>query len=135
MRTSLSALLVLVCFGSLARAADAPSKSPGDDTHDQRMKWWREARFGMFIHWGVYSVPAGVYKGEQSKHIGEWLKHAPRANTVRTDTILNPCRHLPLQKRSIRRPDQKDLEHDKNFDEQYEDFNYCHCSLLLTLNN
>jgi alpha-L-fucosidase len=42
-------------------------------THDKRMKWWREARFGMFIHWGVYSVPAGVYKGDQSKHIGEWL--------------------------------------------------------------
>ena len=42
-------------------------------THDARMKWWREARFGMFIHWGVYSVPAGTYKGEQSKHIGEWI--------------------------------------------------------------
>lgn len=27
----------------------------------------------MFIHWGVYSVPAGVWKGDQSKHIGEWL--------------------------------------------------------------
>ena len=40
-------------------------------THDARMKWWREARFGMFIHWGVYSVPAGVYQGDQSKHIGE----------------------------------------------------------------
>src|ERR1022692_3607430 len=32
-------------------------------THDQRMKWWRAARFGMFIHWGVYSVPAGVWNG------------------------------------------------------------------------
>src|SRR5438445_13031757 len=42
-------------------------------SHEERMQWWREARFGMFIHWGVYSVPAGVYKGEQSKHIGEWL--------------------------------------------------------------
>jgi alpha-L-fucosidase len=42
-------------------------------THDKRMQWWREARFGMFIHWGVYSVPAGIWKGEQSKHIGEWL--------------------------------------------------------------
>jgi alpha-L-fucosidase len=37
------------------------------------MKWFRDTRFGMFIHWGVYSVPAGVYKGDQSKHIGEWL--------------------------------------------------------------
>ena len=27
---------------------------------DARMKWWREARFGMFIHWGLYSVPAGT---------------------------------------------------------------------------
>jgi alpha-L-fucosidase len=28
---------------------------------DNRMSWWREARFGMFIHWGVYAVPAGVH--------------------------------------------------------------------------
>ena len=67
-------------------AADAPSAStaPVEDpgviwqreygpSHDQRMQWWREARFGMFIHWGVYSVPAGTYHGEQSKHIGEWI--------------------------------------------------------------
>jgi alpha-L-fucosidase len=40
---------------------------------DARMKWWREARFGMFIHWGVYSVPAGTYKGKQIAGIGEWI--------------------------------------------------------------
>ena len=40
---------------------------------DARMKWWRESRFGMFIHWGVYSVPAGTYKGQQIKGIGEWI--------------------------------------------------------------
>ena len=37
------------------------------------MKWWREARFGMFIHWGVYSVPAGTYNGKQIGGIGEWI--------------------------------------------------------------
>ena len=42
-------------------------------THNERMEWWRAARFGMFIHWGVYSVPAGVYHGQESKHIGEWM--------------------------------------------------------------
>jgi alpha-L-fucosidase len=31
-------------------------ETPGE--HDARMKWFREARFGIFIHWGVYSVPA-----------------------------------------------------------------------------
>src|SRR6266498_1060027 len=51
----------------------APPLTETEAERDQRMKWWREARFGMFIHWGLYSVPAGVWKGEQSKHIGEWL--------------------------------------------------------------
>ena len=28
-------------------------------TQDERMAWWREARFGMFIHWGIYSALGG----------------------------------------------------------------------------
>ncbi|MBN1442180.1 MAG: alpha-L-fucosidase, partial [Planctomycetes bacterium] len=32
---------------------------------DARMRWWREARFGMFIHWGLYAIPAGKWKGEE----------------------------------------------------------------------
>ena len=44
-----------------------------DTSRDSRMKWWREARFGMFIHWGVYSVPAGTYKGQKINRIGEWI--------------------------------------------------------------
>ncbi|MHC5053285.1 MAG: alpha-L-fucosidase [Planctomycetota bacterium] len=38
-----------------------------------RLAWWREARFGMFIHWGLYAVPAGVWKGEDIAGIGEWI--------------------------------------------------------------
>jgi alpha-L-fucosidase len=44
-----------------------------DTSHESRMKWWRDARFGMFIHWGVYSVPAGTYKGQKINRIGEWI--------------------------------------------------------------
>ena len=40
---------------------------------DKRMEWWREARFGMFIHWGVYAVPAGTYNGQKISRIGEWI--------------------------------------------------------------
>jgi alpha-L-fucosidase len=40
---------------------------------DARMAWWREARFGMFIHWGLYSIPAGTWKGKQIPSIGEWI--------------------------------------------------------------
>jgi alpha-L-fucosidase len=37
------------------------------------LKWWREARFGMFIHWGLYAVPAGIWKGKEIPGIGEWI--------------------------------------------------------------
>src|SRR5271155_1606763 len=56
-------------------AASGQTK-PAEETTEQRdarMAWWREARFGMFIHWGVYSVPAGTYDGKQIPGIGEWI--------------------------------------------------------------
>lgn len=40
---------------------------------DARMAWWRDARFGMFIHWGLYSIPAGTWQGKQIPGIGEWI--------------------------------------------------------------
>ncbi len=43
--------------------------------HERRMKWWREARFGMFIHWGLYSVAAGKWNGISIPHYGEWIMH------------------------------------------------------------
>jgi alpha-L-fucosidase len=43
------------------------------EERDERMRWWREARFGLFIHWGVYAVPAGIHKGERIPRLGEWI--------------------------------------------------------------
>ncbi|MBD2870043.1 alpha-L-fucosidase [Paenibacillus arenilitoris] len=34
---------------------------------DRRLGWWREARLGLFIHWGLYSLPAGIWNGEELK--------------------------------------------------------------------
>jgi len=48
-------LQVLGATAAVAGAANA-SPSAGDANREERMKWWHEARFGMFIHWGVYSV-------------------------------------------------------------------------------
>jgi len=44
--------------------------------HEARMAWWREARFGMFIHWGLYSIPAGTWRGKQVEGIGEWIMNS-----------------------------------------------------------
>ena len=43
---------------------------------DQRIAWWRNAKFGMFIHWGLYAVPAGVWKGKEIPVVGEWIMKA-----------------------------------------------------------
>ena len=40
---------------------------------DPRLDWWREARFGMFIHWGLYAIPAGEWKDTRIPGIGEWI--------------------------------------------------------------
>ena len=37
-------------------------------------KWFKEAQFGMMIHWGLYSLPAGEWKGQRMNHIGEWIQ-------------------------------------------------------------
>lgn len=42
-----------------------------EEEFNKRMTWWREARFGLFIHWGLYAIPAGEWKGE-TRH-AEWI--------------------------------------------------------------
>ena len=77
-------------------------KGPYDDEtaeqRDARMAWWREARFGLFIHWGVYSVPAGTHKGEQIENIGEWIMHygkIPIAEYQQYSKQFNPVDYDP----------------------------------------
>jgi alpha-L-fucosidase len=67
-------------------------------TKDERMQWWREARFGMFIHWGVYAVPAGTWNGRQIGGIGEWIMNRgkiPVADYQRIARDFNPVKYDP----------------------------------------
>jgi alpha-L-fucosidase len=67
-------------------------------TKDQRMDWWREARFGMFIHWGVYALPAGTWDGRQIGGIGEWIMNRgkiPVADYQRMAKDFNPVKYDP----------------------------------------
>ncbi len=57
-----------------AESADSYANETPQE-RDARMQWWREARFGMFIHWGVYAVPAGTYQDRRINGIGEWIMH------------------------------------------------------------
>ena len=60
---------------------------------DARMAWWREARFGMFIHWGLYAAPAGIWDGKQVPDIGEWIMNnakIPVASYKQLTSQFNP---------------------------------------------
>ena len=50
------------------------SQRPGARS-DPRLNWWREARFGLFIHWGLYSIAAGAWNGREWPGIAEWLMY------------------------------------------------------------
>jgi len=48
------------------------------ELQDKRMAWWREARFGTFVEWGLFSLAAGMWKGVCVPGIGEWIQYRAR---------------------------------------------------------
>jgi len=76
-RIFLASLLLTSCMGIFAQTRQKNSlsdqKLSPDELKEKRLKWFRDARFGMMIHWGLYSVPAGTWKGKQIPGLGEWI--------------------------------------------------------------
>ena len=101
--TTLQLAVILLGITMMTAAHSTPGQSlaqsdPSAETkaqRDQRMRWWREARFGMFIHWGLYAVPAGEYNGKRSERIGEWIMewaNIPRAEYEKFAPQFNPVK-------------------------------------------
>lgn len=92
-------LLTALC-GLSAEAAETNTKTaevPAD--YQERMKWFNDARFGMFIHWGLYSEAAGSFKGKPVGFIGEWMQStaAIPAAEYRSELLpkFNPVKYDP----------------------------------------
>lgn len=64
-RRSIIPLILVLSLQAVPAGAQQPSR-------DANMAWWREARFGLFIHWGLYAVPAGTWNGKTD--YGEWIR-------------------------------------------------------------
>ena len=91
MKNTIAAIVLLLVIGQSISAQKILTK-------DERMDWWREARFGMFIHWGVYSLPAGTWDGRQIGGIGEWIMNRakiPVADYQRMAKDFNPVKYNP----------------------------------------
>jgi alpha-L-fucosidase len=87
-------LVLLVGAGWWAGAQSAPAtRVETAAQRDARMQWWREARFGMFVHWGLYSGLAGTWDGKPVATTGgmEWTQQR-----VKADTGTYAARAIPL---------------------------------------
>lgn len=86
-------VVCVVCLGGrqgLLYAEQTKTVADSDDfstelpSHrDMRMDWWRQARFGLFIHWGIYAVPAGQWQGKTG--YGEWIRHQAQISSDQYD--------------------------------------------------
>ena len=89
------ALLLMMTCSTTSEKEVKVETAPSDV---ERMAWWREAKFGLFIHWGVYAVPAGQY-GDNTNY-GEWIMHSariPSAEYKEYAKQFNPTKYNPKE--------------------------------------
>ncbi|MHB8860785.1 MAG: alpha-L-fucosidase [Pirellulaceae bacterium] len=77
--TRLIPILLVSLVASFASGAEVETAAQ----RDARMAWWREARFGMFVHWGLYSGLAGTWDAKPVGTSGgmEWIQQYVKADT------------------------------------------------------
>lgn len=81
-------VLILLLFQTLIAYAQLPIETPKQKK--ERMQWWTQDRFGMFIHWGLYSMPA--------RH--EWVKryeHLTNKEYEKYFQLFNPDLYNPIK--------------------------------------
>ena len=97
-RSVLTSIACVFMAVSIVSAQVSPSYN-GETAaqRDVRMKWWREAKFGMFIHFGLYAQLSGSWNGKAvtSNPLGEWIQFAaqiPAADYAKMASQFNPSK-------------------------------------------
>ncbi len=89
-----SSVFALLCMASIALAEIAPASKASPES----IRRWNENKFGMFIHWGLYSEAGGVWKGRQIDDLGEQIQRfgkIPRAEYEQLAADFNPVAFDP----------------------------------------
>lgn len=89
------ALALLLCQNIITYAADISRLGDPESptAKQQRLAWFRHDKYGLFIHWGLYSIPAGTWKGQRVPGIGEWIMSRgkiPAAEYAQLAAQFNP---------------------------------------------
>ena len=94
---SLAAVFVLLC--AFPAYNFAQNYQPAPENLAAR-KWFQDAKFGLFIHWGVYAVPGGEWKNNTTKSVGEWIMNTEKIQVPEYEKIaaqFNPTEFNPAE--------------------------------------
>ena len=90
-----SVIYVLACVAMLFVPV-AGLRAQTSTEGEKRAEWFREAKFGMFIHWGLYAQAGGEWKGQKYFGIGEWLMNRAKIPAAEYATLagqFNPTNY------------------------------------------
>jgi alpha-L-fucosidase len=66
-------VVLSAAFCALATRGSAAPPADTSEAKQARLAWFHQAKYGLFIHWGLYAIPAGEWKGRRIPGIGEWI--------------------------------------------------------------
>jgi alpha-L-fucosidase len=92
---ALALAVLLTAVPRIGAQSPAPVSAGEEAARQERLKWFREAKYGLFIHWGLYAVPAGEWKGKRIVGLGEWIMNRARipvGEYSRLATQFNPVK-------------------------------------------
>src|ERR1700733_5708783 len=77
-RSNIWTLIALIALAFAARPMNLVAQNPHPETESAeakqaRLPWFKEAKYGLFIHWGLYAIPAGEWQGKPVPGLGEWI--------------------------------------------------------------
>ena len=97
MRKSLLTAVIGVAV-VMTGVAQTPGPKAPDPAKEKRLEWFREAKYGMFIHWGLYAIPAGDWHGRRCLGLGEWLMNRCQVAVKEYEQLasqFNPVKYNP----------------------------------------
>src|SRR3984893_10365866 len=86
MRKALGSV-VIAGLTVLSGGAQTTTPRPYDAAREKRLEWFRDVKYGMFIHWGLYAIPAGEWKGQRSLGLGEWIMNRSKVPVTEYDQL------------------------------------------------
>src|SRR5260221_9495124 len=84
------ALVVAPMVLLAGQAAQPPAQRAIDPAREKRLEWFREAKYGLFIHWGLYAIPAGEWNGKRSPGLGEWVMLRSAVPVAEDEKLASP---------------------------------------------